>query len=428
MPSTRRSTRYSIPRAITPIPKSKKAQVAKAPPTSKKKSQPTPSQNKTTRRSTSSKSDIPVESSPETSSSPPSPVVNQLKRAYIIDSDEDSDIQVIATVSKQKKIQESDEENEGDAPKADQPSSTNLTSRTPSRISIQSLKRNKPLVESDDEVPARKLSTRIRRPSTRALATKARKENLKPVKKEEKKFSGRLIDSQRIKDLEKTVESKLRRPARQDTKRERFETTRRVTTIAKGAEDDEVEAEFNVVILRPQSNTCLSRIQFQQQPLQSMDSCHGRLKKQVKHLELAYRTRKNGEIMYDKIKALYDAIGFFKAGGFYILPVHESFEMMRQVVRPADINVIEQNRTEDSNLAHVNAPPVLNPVRVRFARTETEWQRRKREQSFQYRQMLYDQDQWIDTKVNKEKVQTVYKKEISRSKGPSAARRTNSTH
>lgn len=37
---------------------------------------------------------------------------------------------------------------------------------------------------------------------------------------------------------------------------------------------------------------------------------------------------------------------------------------------------------EDSGLNSV-ATPVLNPIRVRFARSETEWQRKRREQSFQ---------------------------------------------
>lgn len=88
----------------------------------------------------------------------------------------------------------------------------------------------------------------------------------------------------------------------------------------------------------------------------------------------------------------------------------------------------------------------MNPIRVRFARTETDLQRKRREQSYQvfeiaffkkinplfkYRQMLYDQDEWVEMGVKNEvinltktgnkigNIQTapnIYKSQVSKAK------------
>jgi hypothetical protein len=44
---------------------------------------------------------------------------------------------------------------------------------------------------------------------------------------------------------------------------------------------------------------------------------------------------------------------------------------------------------DDSKLADMDATPSANPVRVAFARQETEWQKKRREQSAQVRCCLH---------------------------------------
>lgn len=89
-----------------------------------------------------------------------------------------------------------------------------------------------------------------------------------------------------------------------------------------------------------------------------------------------------------------------------MVPIADTYEMNRQIKRPIDFDILQQNRTgnfdiilflkgqgsvtyltpneylDDANFT-APPPPVLNPIRVRFARNETEWQRKRREQSFQ---------------------------------------------
>lgn len=55
---------------------------------------------------------------------------------------------------------------------------------------------------------------------------------------------------------------------------------------------------------------------------------------------------------------------------------------------------------------------------MRYARSETDWQRKRREQSIQYRQMLFDQDQWVDMEVKREDIKSVYKKETLKTRNP----------
>jgi hypothetical protein len=60
---------------------------------------------------------------------------------------------------------------------------------------------------------------------------------------------------------------------------------------------------------------------------------------------------------------------------------------------------------DDAKLDMMDEEPTANPARIRFARQETDWQRKRREQSSQHRQLMIDQDPWINVAVVEGEVQ-----------------------
>ncbi|KAI6174933.1 hypothetical protein M3Y97_00976200 [Aphelenchoides bicaudatus] len=165
-----------------------------------------------------------------------------------------------------------------------------------------------------------------------------------------------------------------------------------------------------------------------------------RMKRQVKHLELNYQAPRNnrGEAA-NETAALFDgvyngenvdsgeellrhAVGFFKGGCLYMLPIEESYELQRKIAkRKTDKNgndeeeFVGKGKIDDSKLLEIDAAPSTNPVRVAFARNETEWQKKRREQSAQHRQHLIDSDPWIKMNINKLSARKAFESKVKKS-------------
>jgi hypothetical protein len=60
-----------------------------------------------------------------------------------------------------------------------------------------------------------------------------------------------------------------------------------------------------------------------------------------------------------------------------------------------------------------SSAPNLAPLRIRFARAENEFQKRRREQSALFKQKLVQQDPWIPLRIEQAKLPDLYRKEIA---------------
>ncbi|KAI6226279.1 DNA-directed RNA polymerase III subunit Rpc5 family-containing protein [Aphelenchoides fujianensis] len=189
--------------------------------------------------------------------------------------------------------------------------------------------------------------------------------------------------------------------------------------------EDSVVAEFPLHVLRCPAGSSLDRYAFEQPVPARMDVSGGRLKRAVKHAEFTYQTRRRADgVVANKAAAMFDgtytgesftknddtlreSVGFFQQGRFFLMPLNDSYVMQRKLLRPTDFDELsEQNRIADDALQLLPRPTIPQVVRVRYARQETEFQRRRREQSAYYRAMLFEQDPWVDCKVRREDVRS----------------------
>lgn len=61
----------------------------------------------------------------------------------------------------------------------------------------------------------------------------------------------------------------------------------------------------------------------------------------------------------------------------------------------------QKNKIDEVRLVEEKAEVVAAPVRVKFGRTESEYKKKRREQSALHKQKLIDEDSWISLKVEK---------------------------
>ncbi|KAL3092296.1 hypothetical protein niasHT_028174 [Heterodera trifolii] len=129
------------------------------------------------------------------------------------------------------------------------------------------------------------------------------------------------------------------------------------------------------------------------------------------------------------------AVGFFKKGRLFLLPVDKTFEMRKPLRGTIERESTARNTalkpsssvssTSTRSVAADSAPSgtasassssaaVAAPLRIRFARAENDLQRRRREQSSFYKQKLVEQDQWIPLKVEHRDLLEMYEKDINK--------------
>ncbi|KAI6239757.1 DNA-directed RNA polymerase III subunit Rpc5 family-containing protein [Aphelenchoides fujianensis] len=223
-------------------------------------------------------------------------------------------------------------------------------------------------------------------------------------------------------------------PTRSEGGRSPKKTAGAPAVVAVEAEaEDSVVAEFPLHVLRCPAGSSLDRYAFEQPVPARMDVSGGRLKRAVKHVEFTYQTRRRADgVVANKAAAMFDgtytgesftknddtlreAVGFFQQDRFFLMPLNDSYVMQRKLLRPTDFDELsEQNRIADDALQLLPRPTIPQVVRVRYARQETEFQRRRREQSAYYRAMLFEQDPWVDCKVRREDVRSKMAAEIAR--------------
>lgn len=106
------------------------------------------------------------------------------------------------------------------------------------------------------------------------------------------------------------------------------------------------------------------------------------------------------------------AVGFFKGGKLFLLPIDKTYEMRKPLAGVSEKDAAAKS-TQKATISDPTKPSNLSPLRIRFARAENEMQRRRREQSSFYKQKLVEQDQWVSLHVEKSKITDLYRDQIN---------------
>jgi len=180
-------------------------------------------------------------------------------------------------------------------------------------------------------------------------------------------------------------------------------------------EEDEVIAEAPIIILSVGDETSVNRLQFQNGAPTHFEECAAQWKKKVRQLKLevpmvkkANSTVFSGE-GYSNPDIVNNAVGFFKDGRLYIIPIRDIYDM--QFVIPERKKI---EKTEDSD--EMEDEKMAVPLRTKFSRPETDFQKRRREQSALHKQKMHDEDVWIPLRVEEKEPAAMYSTEIENSK------------
>uniref|UniRef100_A0A0K0E5G9 DNA-directed RNA polymerase III subunit RPC5 n=1 Tax=Strongyloides stercoralis TaxID=6248 RepID=A0A0K0E5G9_STRER len=164
--------------------------------------------------------------------------------------------------------------------------------------------------------------------------------------------------------------------------------------------DETIEQEIPIILGKPPAN--LYRVQFPKANL-PLEKCDAKHKRNVGILEInfdptdIYETvtiNDRETFVYKGVKnsdhkVMNHAVSCFKDGKMFILPLDGIYEMKRAIKNDEQLNTTAVNSTIQ------NEAKELNTVRVKFARTETEAQKRRKEESSLYKQQQAEKDPWI---------------------------------
>uniref|UniRef100_A0A0N5BGG3 DNA-directed RNA polymerase III subunit RPC5 n=1 Tax=Strongyloides papillosus TaxID=174720 RepID=A0A0N5BGG3_STREA len=174
--------------------------------------------------------------------------------------------------------------------------------------------------------------------------------------------------------------------------------------IERSENDETVEMEIPIILGKPPSD--LYRVQFPKANL-PLKKCDARHKRAVGDLEINFDPTDLYEFVdikdrepftYKGVKnkdhkVMNHGVCCFKDKKLFILPLDGTFEMKRLIRGEDNINnSVVDNIVEDE-------AKEMNTVRVKFARAETEAQKRRKEESSLYKQQMADKDPWILLKV-----------------------------
>uniref|UniRef100_A0A183CE39 ANK_REP_REGION domain-containing protein n=1 Tax=Globodera pallida TaxID=36090 RepID=A0A183CE39_GLOPA len=120
------------------------------------------------------------------------------------------------------------------------------------------------------------------------------------------------------------------------------------------------------------------------------------------------------------------AVGFFKEGRLFLLPVDKTYEMRKPLSgtierealatalkASASSSSVSLRSTADSVTASTSSSVAAAPLRIRFERAENDLQKRRREQSSFYKQKLVEQDQWIPLKLEHKNLVNMYERDVN---------------
>uniref|UniRef100_A0A914YYF7 Uncharacterized protein n=1 Tax=Panagrolaimus superbus TaxID=310955 RepID=A0A914YYF7_9BILA len=173
-------------------------------------------------------------------------------------------------------------------------------------------------------------------------------------------------------------------------------------------EEDEVVAEmdcYHVPLNR--QNYSAATLHFLTEQPSKMEECIARMKPLVKHLEIDYENgcdRNDGVVNNDELVATFagkgtsetevlnHAICFIEQGKAYFVEVDDTFKMRRKLNAST---VVDASEEAGSSAMKRNT----SPVRVKFARAETDAQRKRREQSSYFKHQQAEQEAWKPVSV-----------------------------
>uniref|UniRef100_A0A0N5B1W9 DNA-directed RNA polymerase III subunit RPC5 n=1 Tax=Strongyloides papillosus TaxID=174720 RepID=A0A0N5B1W9_STREA len=176
--------------------------------------------------------------------------------------------------------------------------------------------------------------------------------------------------------------------------------------IERNEDDEGIEMEVPIILGKPPDD--LYRVQFPKYNL-PLHKCDAKHKRTVGTLEVNFDPMDLYEfvefndrepivyrgVKYKNHKVMNHAISCFKNGNMFILPLDGIYEMKRVIRDDEQLNA----KAVENTL--VDEKKELNPVRVKFAKTETEAQKRRKEESSLYKQQLADRDPWIILNIKK---------------------------
>uniref|UniRef100_A0AC35FPL4 Uncharacterized protein n=1 Tax=Panagrolaimus sp. PS1159 TaxID=55785 RepID=A0AC35FPL4_9BILA len=169
-------------------------------------------------------------------------------------------------------------------------------------------------------------------------------------------------------------------------------------------EEDEVVAEMDCyhVPLNRQHYSAAT-LHFLTEKPAKMEDCTARMKPLVKHLEIDYENgsdRSDGIVNNDELLATFagkgtsetevlnHAICFIEQGKAYFVEVDDTFKMRRKI----NASIVTDASEEPSSSTATKRN--TSPVRVKFARAETDAQRKRREQSSYFKHQQAEQEAW----------------------------------
>jgi len=188
-------------------------------------------------------------------------------------------------------------------------------------------------------------------------------------------------------------------------------------------EEDPVVSEHSVILLplssiarESQLKLSLNRLQFSKRPspywLRSLACRNARenpsdksevtsnFRQNVKQLEISGETHKGAEVFrgegYSQPELVNYALGFMRNEKLFLLPVDQTFEMDFQK-EPKHSNA----SLGPSTSQQINTHQTPLPIRIRFARLESDANRRRREQSSLYKHNMARRDPWKRLKVQR---------------------------
>uniref|UniRef100_A0AC34PWB7 Uncharacterized protein n=1 Tax=Panagrolaimus sp. JU765 TaxID=591449 RepID=A0AC34PWB7_9BILA len=174
--------------------------------------------------------------------------------------------------------------------------------------------------------------------------------------------------------------------------------------LVKVEDDDEVVAEMDCYHLPlNRQHFSAATLQFNSEQAAKMEDCSARIKPIVKHLEVDYQdgTDRDDGMNTDsssvtfagkatsESEVLNHALCFVKDSKLYFVEVDDHYKMRRKITKPNDETVEDSEDVKRS----------LSPVRVKFARAETEAQRKRREQSSFFKTQQAAQESWKSVPV-----------------------------
>jgi len=222
-----------------------------------------------------------------------------------------------------------------------------------------------------------------------------------------------------------------------------------LSPVVKMIEEDEdpVESEIDVIMLpvttRQQTTTSINRLQFAQSPywlrnqlMKETQECDAKYKTNVNHLQIGFPSNRTKDLLnetssgsssfnsnnsstdafigegFSNPSFVNNAIGFFQNRKLFLLPVNKTYEMRRKLTSKNDEAYLLSQKEKSEKQAASSNNKTPTPLRVRFARPESDLQRRRREQSSYYKQKLVDQDPWISLKIGSTKIEDLYANEV----------------